>query len=243
MIKAVQPSAILFDVGLVLLHPDGKKLAATLSDVLGLKVDPIICLNAYSRTIRERDAFDVPNLGDEWFWKTWCSYAQIPSSLSKKVSAIVKVLERSPEKLWTSLDSGAHIILEALKESEIRLGVISNADGELLHDLQLAGLVQYLDSVIDSELVGTRKPEKRIFELGLQAMHLKTPENCWFIGDDMFHDIRPTISMGFGAVIHYDRLGIYGSPSNHYRIIQLEELLEFLKTGINPILPNNRLSG
>lgn len=43
MIRKARPIAILFDVGLVLLHPDGKKLAAAISDLLGLKIGPVIC--------------------------------------------------------------------------------------------------------------------------------------------------------------------------------------------------------
>lgn len=124
------------------------------------------------------------------------------------------------------MDGRAHITFSALKEREIRLGVVSNSDGELYYNLQVAGLAHYFDGIIDSELVDVRKPDKRIFELGLKILHLETPQKCWYRGDDMFHDIRPANLMGFGGVVHYDRLDIDGRAFNHQRIIRLEEILE-----------------
>lgn len=225
-----QPLAILFDVGLVLLHPDGNKISIALKDALNLHVDPFICYYAYPKTVYEHNLYNILDESDEWFWTTWCKYAGISTQLMSEVVDVIRRIEHSPERLWSVQDSGAHKTLQGLREAGIRLGAVSNAYGDTVYHLELAKLNHYFDGVVDSELVGVKKPDKQIFKLGLEIVQVKDPEACWFVGDNISHDIQPAISMGFGGVVHYDCLGLYQKASyTHYHITKLEELLALLK--------------
>ena len=53
--------------------------------------------------------------------------------------------------------------------------------------------------VIESAVVGIRKPDARIFALGLEALKLK-PEEVTVVGDSISKDIVPARSLGCRTV-------------------------------------------
>ena len=75
-------------------------------------------------------------------------------------------------------------VLEGLRASGLRLGLISNADVmevEAWHDCPLAGL---FDAEVFSCEIGCVKPEPAIYEHCLQALGVSASE-CLFVGDDL----------------------------------------------------------
>ena len=73
--------------------------------------------------------------------------------------------------------------------------LVSNFYGninEVLKEFQMDSLFQ---SVIESSVVGIRKPDHRIFTLGVKALGLK-PEETVVVGDSFYKDIQPAISAG-----------------------------------------------
>ena len=73
--------------------------------------------------------------------------------------------------------------------------LVSNFYGninEVLKEFQMDSLFQ---SVIESSVVGIRKPDHRIFTLGVKAVGLK-PEETVVVGDSFYKDIQPAISAG-----------------------------------------------
>lgn len=57
------------------------------------------------------------------------------------------------------------------------------------------GLRRYFKTIIESAVVGVRKPDPRIFALGVEALSLK-PEEVLVIGDSYKKDILPAESIG-----------------------------------------------
>lgn len=68
------------------------------------------------------------------------------------------------------------------------LGVISNFYGNVGHLLEEAGILPFLSVVIDSTLVGLRKPDPAIFRLALEKLEC-APEDALYVGDSFDKDI------------------------------------------------------
>jgi HAD superfamily hydrolase (TIGR01509 family) len=76
-----------------------------------------------------------------------------------------------------------------------RLAVVSNYQGNLQPCLDELGLGDLFDVVSDSEVVGARKPDPRIFEATLAGLGCE-PEASWMIGDSPPNDIAAAAALG-----------------------------------------------
>lgn len=84
--------------------------------------------------------------------------------------------------------------LDALYE-RYPMVLVSNFYGNVEAVLEDFGLRRYFREIIESAVVGVRKPDPRIFELGVEALGLK-PEQVLVIGDSYKKDILPAESLG-----------------------------------------------
>lgn len=80
-----------------------------------------------------------------------------------------------------------------------RLGVVSNFYGNLQTVLEEARLSDLFEVIIDSNVVGVRKPDPRIFQLGLAGLALGGGDVI-FVGDSYERDIVPATAVGMRAV-------------------------------------------
>ena len=91
-------------------------------------------------------------------------------------------------------------ILEKLKERNAVLGVISNWDSRLtstLENLQLAG---HFNFILPSAVVGSAKPDKKIFEEALRLSGVAPHEAC-HIGDEIKTDVEGARNSGIHAIL------------------------------------------
>lgn len=84
--------------------------------------------------------------------------------------------------------------LEALYE-KYPMVLVSNFYGNVESVLRDFNLRHYFKDIIESAVVGVRKPDPRIFGLGVEALHLK-PEEVLVVGDSYKKDIVPAESIG-----------------------------------------------
>lgn len=80
-----------------------------------------------------------------------------------------------------------------------RLALVSNFYGNIntiLKEFQLDGLFV---SVVESAVVGIRKPDPRIFALGVEALGC-APADVTVVGDSLDKDIMPALSLGCKAI-------------------------------------------
>ena len=85
-------------------------------------------------------------------------------------------------------------VLEGLA-AEYPLVLVSNFYGNVEAVLKDFNLDTYFQKVIESAVVGVRKPDPKIFSLGCEALHLD-PHNVLVIGDSYRKDIMPAESLG-----------------------------------------------
>jgi putative hydrolase of the HAD superfamily len=88
----------------------------------------------------------------------------------------------------------ARPVLEALSE-QFPMVLVSNFYGNVDSVLRDFDLRRYFNGVIESAVVGVRKPDARIFMLGVVALGLK-PEEVLVVGDSLRKDILPAESIG-----------------------------------------------
>ncbi|MDE5657480.1 MAG: HAD family hydrolase, partial [Muribaculaceae bacterium] len=97
------------------------------------------------------------------------------------------------ERARASVDD-ARPVLEKLAE-RYPLVLVSNFYGNVESVIRDMGIRQYFRGIIESAVVGVRKPDARIFMLGVIALGLK-PEEVLVVGDSMRKDIMPAESIG-----------------------------------------------
>ncbi len=73
--------------------------------------------------------------------------------------------------------------------------LVSNFYGNVETVLSDFGLLHYFRRIIESAVVGVRKPDPRIFGLGVEALGLR-PEEVLVVGDSYKKDIMPAESIG-----------------------------------------------
>lgn len=79
------------------------------------------------------------------------------------------------------------------------LVLVSNFYGNIHSVLQVYGLDGYFREVIESAVVGIRKPDPRIFSLGVTALDLQ-PHEVLVVGDSYDKDIVPAHTLGCRTV-------------------------------------------
>ena len=99
-------------------------------------------------------------------------------------------------------------VCDVVAESRRVLGVlknnhpmvlVSNFYGNISSVLKEFDLEQYFNSVIESAVVGIRKPDSRIFTLGVEALGLQATD-VTVIGDSFYKDILPAKKAGCHAI-------------------------------------------
>ncbi|MDD7080004.1 MAG: HAD family hydrolase [Prevotella sp.] len=85
-------------------------------------------------------------------------------------------------------------VLQQLHDSH-KLVMVSNFYGNLHKVLEVYGILPYFDAIIESAVVGVRKPDPAIWQLGIDASGT-TAKNCIAVGDSYGKDIVPAASIG-----------------------------------------------
>lgn len=112
-------------------------------------------------------------------------------------------------------------VLEQLKASGYKIGLISNVTTPYVQPVINLGLVRYFDEAIYSCEEGLVKPDPLIYQLMIGKLGLD-PSQIIMTGDQVAKDVLPARAVGMNAV-HLDRTGI-SSPG----IPSLDGIFQFL---------------
>src|SRR6266550_2767586 len=108
---------------------------------------------------------------------------------------------------------------------QYRLGVISNADGQIASVLKHCGIADCFQTITDSGLFGCEKPRAEIFQAALREMDVR-PEESLYVGDVYSVDYLGATRAGLQAIL-FDVAGAY-SNNGLKRVESLEELERIL---------------
>jgi putative hydrolase of the HAD superfamily len=104
------------------------------------------------------------------------------------------------------LETGALDLLQDLRGTGLRLGIISNFDLRLYEILRHVGVLELFEQIIVSSQVGADKPSPRIFEEALRRFGVAPPE-LLHVGDEEKADGEGARTLGIQAFV----LGFAGS--------------------------------
>jgi putative hydrolase of the HAD superfamily len=116
--------------------------------------------------------------------------------------SIIKTLWEAHHRvgLWTAAIPGAVETVRQLNDLGFRLGVVSNAEGQVERDLKRAGFEGLFETIVDSTVVGVAKPDPEIFRIALDRMGAKA-ESSVFLGDVPAVDIEGARAAGITALL------------------------------------------
>lgn len=87
-------------------------------------------------------------------------------------------------------------VLENLSFAGLKLGVISNFYGNVEILCQEFGYGPYLQVVLDSAVVGLKKPDPKLFSFAVEKLGVVSPAEVAFVGDSFDRDMVPAKSLG-----------------------------------------------
>ncbi|HEV8537768.1 MAG TPA: HAD family hydrolase [Bacteroidota bacterium] len=144
----------------------------------------------------EKELADVPILRQATFYETLRKQLKLQFkrlNLDGKDERLQSMLDACYRDIDTTIRGAKHVI-EALGE-RYRLGIVSNFYGNLETVCKEFDLYRYFSAVVDSVVVGLRKPDPAIWSLALKIVEVN-PEDAWVVGDSYARDIVPAKQLG-----------------------------------------------
>lgn len=222
--------ACIFDAGGTLVHPDWPRLSRIAEDVSGRSFESTAMGRAFGEMLRaagiemQREGFVMP---DEMKRPHWV-FRRMYAALGLDVRLVEGVMDRLDvahleRHVWCGIDPEVPGVLDELKRQGLKIAVISNTDdGRLTDSLAASGIASSFDLLIDSHIVGLRKPDAAIFQLALKQLELE-PHEAAFVGDSYVHDALAAQAAGLRGIL-LDPLDLH-PESVCPRIKTLAELL------------------
>jgi putative hydrolase of the HAD superfamily len=219
--------ALLFDFGNTLAFLDYEALASEFRRVL-----PALDATTLERAeYIGRQALDEYVMGTappldldqayELYFVAWMAAAGVPASRVGWCRERFLALNQA-ESLWRVVRPGITDHLQQFRDAGFKLGVVSNAMGNIQADAERYGLADYFDVIIDSHVVGVAKPDPRIFHIALQRLRV-APDQALFAGDLYTIDMVGAQAAGIAGCKLIDVMGEY-SWVEHVKIQGIHQL-------------------
>lgn len=112
---------------------------------------------------------------------------------------VLYVREQRMKKAMKTVSEEILDVLRKLRSTDIKLGLISNADPIDCKYWNQSPLFRYFNDVVFSCSVGLLKPDKQIYELAMRHLNV-SPEQCLFVGDGGSNELCGAKSAGMRTV-------------------------------------------
>src|SRR5437764_8623279 len=190
--------AIFFDVGNTLLFPNRTKILAPLYE-RKISPSPELLRALECRTKIEFDAIVERGPADHGFW--FLFYSHLMDELGIEGDGLRDLLVENTRisANWCDVRPGTREVLQRLGK-QYRLGVISNADGQIASVLKHCGIADCFQTITDSGLIGCEKPRAEIFHAALREMDVR-PEDSLYVGDVYSVDYLGATRAGLQAIL------------------------------------------
>jgi putative hydrolase of the HAD superfamily len=228
------PVAVLLDAGGVFVLPDPDRILGAFARAECSVPREVLADAHYRAAARFGIHLDV-----EACWtESWLEYLQtyvkecgVPPDRRDEAHRHLDS-EFADAALWVDPVPGSREGLQALAETGVRLGIVSNADGMMgprLAQLELCqvgpGIGVDIECVVDSGNVGVMKPDPRIFQAAIDLLGLE-PDQVWYVGDMPAIDVVGARRAGIRPYL-MDPLGLH-LDAGYERISSLTALAELI---------------
>ena len=214
--------AVLFDAGGTLIHMDAERTSRS----AGIPYDAAAFGLAYDAALGQmrRWVLANPQSTDSermpLFLEAILQQLGVPEGQRGKAAGAIAA-EHRKANLWSKSAEDAAGTLETLRTRGYRLAVVSNADGRVRGLLEEAGLLGYLEFVVDSAEIGVEKPDPRIFQAATARLDLP-PSACAYVGDIYEIDVLGARAAGLTPIL----VGTGFAPEDVRRVASLATLLD-----------------
>ena len=219
--------AVLFDAGGTLAHPDWERLAHLARLETGRSFDTVEMRRRLYESLRAVDgrlseeAIRAHTRRPGWVFNDMFCALDVDEATCARLAAQI-LATHSERHLWCGLDPDAPRVIVELKRAGLEVAVISNTeDGRLEEMLKLLEIAAHFDLLVDSHVVGLRKPDAAIFHYTLEQLNI-APHEAVYVGDSYGHDVLGAQNAGLRAIL-LDPLDLY-RESDCPRIHALSEL-------------------
>ena len=200
--------ACIFDAGGTLVHPDWPRLSRIGEEISGRVFDSSEMSRAFGEMLKEvgiemqREGFVLPEEMKRPHWVFRRMYGSLGLDDAILEGLMDRVADSHLERhVWCGIDPDAPRVLDELKRQGLLTAVISNTeDGRLIDSLEASGIAESFDLLIDSHVVGIRKPDAAIFQLTLERLGVEVHEAA-FVGDSYAHDALAARAAGLRSVL------------------------------------------
>jgi putative hydrolase of the HAD superfamily len=195
--------AVLFDAGGVLVLPDPLVLAPVLAPFDADVTVPSLVRAHYGAIAMQ----DCGAVHDDWqlYCVGFVTYAGVPAAARDRAAAALDDVWSA--FLWRHPIAASLRALFELSAASVPLGVVSNAIGQIEDCLRYQGVCQVgpgagvpVAVVVDSDVVGVRKPDPAIFGFALDVLGV-APRRCLYVGDSIRNDVDGGRAAGLEAVL------------------------------------------
>lgn len=219
--------AVLFDAGGVLVDLDYSYLRRLIGPVVGeVEESALSHAEAHARLEINRTVRDGGRTSHAWrgYFHIILGRVGVPEH---QHDTLIDSLQEAHTRfgLWSVACEGALEAVRAIRAQGFRVGVVSNAEGQIEGSLGHAGFGGLFETVVDSQLVGVEKPNPEIFRIALKRMSLRA-ESTLYIGDLPEVDVKGARAAGLSAVL-LDRHDLYLEETMP-RVRQLRDLAALL---------------
>jgi putative hydrolase of the HAD superfamily len=220
--------AVTLDVGGVFVVPSHDRLADALAEA-GLDDARERFWDGHYRAMH---AVDVARSAAETFGEyvpAFCHHLGFRDADHDRAVAAVEVMF-GPSGLWCEPIAESVAGIRALHDADVRMAVVSNADGTVARILDEAAVCQAGDgphvpvaAIVDSGAVGVAKPDPAIFGPALEALGTEAHRTL-HVGDSVHYDVLGAQAAGLQAV-HFDPRRLCTDDS-HDHLARLVDLLD-----------------
>lgn len=142
----------------------------------------------FYKTLDAKLSIEMEYLASSGYWKA--GENEIKTEREKILNEVYEGVKQETEN--------SRIVLKTLS-ADYPMVLVSNFYGNINIVLEEFGFNNLFSAVIESAVVGIRKPDPEIFTLGVKALKLK-PEETTVVGDSFTKDIIPASKAGCNTV-------------------------------------------
>ncbi|HEX6186121.1 MAG TPA: HAD family hydrolase [Pyrinomonadaceae bacterium] len=199
--------ACVFDAGGTLIHPDWPRLAALTEEFAGRRLGADEMRRAFGEMLKcvgvggpTPDGRVIDQTGRHWTFRAMYGGLGLDESACETLVGRIDATH-AERHVWCGADPEAADVIDEIRRQGLLVAVISNTeDGRVRDSLEAAGLAERFDVIIDSHLVGFRKPDPAIFRHTLELLDVE-PDDAVFVGDSYTHDALAARAVGMRAVL------------------------------------------
>jgi putative hydrolase of the HAD superfamily len=217
---------VFLDAGGVLVHPNWVRVAAALA-AHGVPADAAVLAAAEPHAKHDMDAGALMARTDDR-QRGWIYFDAVlrragiaPSEATSRALADVRQYHDA-HNVWEHVPDDVVPALVALRALDVRLVVVSNANGRLHAMFDRVGLTPHVDVVLDSHQWGVEKPDPRLFHLAL-AQSGAEAVTTMHVGDFFHIDVEGARAAGLAEAVLFDIAHLY-DDADCQRIHQLGDL-------------------